>query len=111
MKKSYLLLLIFLLIIRLLYPHSRFGYQNSPLPENGRHLNVETVTLAPGEKVSVYLVGILRIANYSSSDFRVADVNSFGTVEAKRPGTAIIYVEKDEKTYRCKIKVQEDSSK
>lgn len=104
MKKYILLSLLLLLLCRLLYPHSRFGYFDS-FPETGRRLNVESATLAPGETLSVHLTGIYRIANYSSSNSRIADVNSFGTIEAKRPGTAIIFVEHNDDVYRCKIQV------
>ncbi len=105
MKRYFLLFLLFLIACHTLYPHSRFGYHQSPFTDTEQHLNIQTATLAPGETISVYLVKIRRIASYSSSNSRIADVNSFGTVEAKRPGTAIIYVSQDNNTYRCKITV------
>lgn len=114
MKKNPIMLFlsVFLLILlcHFLYPHSRFGYHTPPRSTPGHGLNIRTATLAPGERISIHPLGIRRFASYSSSNSRIADVNFLGTVEAKRNGTAIIYVKHKGKTYHCRITVTSTSS-
>lgn len=105
MKKYFLILLIFILLWHFLYPHSRIGYHKPLKTAPGHRLNIQSATLAPGEKIAVYPLGIRRFARYSSSNSRIADVNFFGTVKAKHSGTAIISVKYNGKTYRCRITV------
>lgn len=105
MKKVLLLLLSLLLIGRFLYPYTRFGFYEKLNLASQKHLNIQTATLKPGETICLKLVGIKRTAFYSSSDFRIASVSCSGTVCARNPGTAIIYVKQDSETYRCRIRV------
>lgn len=105
MKKAALVLIFLILLCRFLYPHTRFGFKRELNTVSEKHLNVHTATLKPGEKISVKLVGIKKVAHYSSSDFRIASVTPSGTVHALAPGTAIIYVKQDSKTYKCRIDV------
>ena len=100
MKKHLLfpILILFVLLCRFLYPHTRFGYQEELDLLSHRNLNIHAATMKPGEKFSV---------NYSTSDFRIATVSPFGTVHALNPGTAIIFVKQGECTYRCKITVKD----
>lgn len=105
MKKALLILITLILLFRFLYPHTRFGFKSELNMVSGKHLNVQTATLRPGEKISIKLAGIKKAAYYSSSDFRIASVSPSGTVHALKPGTAIIYVKQDSKTYKCKINV------
>lgn len=97
--------LLLILLCRFLYPYTRFGYCKKLILPSEKHLNIHTATLKPGEKIKLKLVGIRKIARFSSSDFRVASVTSSGTVYALAPGTAIISVKQDSKTYKCKITV------
>ncbi|MCM1244283.1 MAG: hypothetical protein NC293_01410 [Roseburia sp.] len=103
--KKLLFVLLFLLTLRFLYPFTRFGFQEKPNLISQKHLNIQSATLKPGETIHLKLTGIKRTAFYSSSDFRIASVSSSGTVHARNPGTAIIYVKQDSKTYRCRIRV------
>lgn len=109
MKKHLLfpILILFLLLCRFLYPHTRFGYQEELDLLSHRNLNIHAATMKPGEKISVKPSGIKKMASYSTSDFRIATVSPFGTVHALNPGTAIIFVKQGEYTYRCKITVKD----
>lgn len=109
MKKHLLfpLLILFLLLCRFLYPHTRFGYQEELDLLSHRNLNIHAATMKPGEKITVKLSGIKKMASYSTSDFRIATVSPSGTVHALNPGTAIISVKQGENTYRCKITVKD----
>lgn len=109
MKKALLLVLFLLLLGRLLYPYTRFGFYEKLNLVSERHLNIQTATLKTGETVCLKLVGVKRTAFYSSSDFRIASVSASGTVYARNPGTAIIYVKQDSETYRCRIRVVDRS--
>lgn len=105
-KKIFLLLLVlFLLLCRFLYPHTRFGFREEILITSRQRLNIHEATLKPGEKIKVELVSIKKTAHYSTSDFRIAAVTPFGTVHALKPGTAIISVRQGNETYKCKITV------
>lgn len=105
MKKACILLLVLLVLLRLLYPHTRFGFQDKWTLSVQPHLNVERATLKPGQTISVTLVGTKKTARYATSDFRIASVTPFGTVCAIRPGVAIITVRQDDHVYKCKITV------
>lgn len=105
MKKICILLLALLLIIRFVYPYTRFGYHRSWSVGFRNRLNIESATLKPGEKVSVKIVGVNKRASYSSSDFRIASVSVFGIVYAHQPGTAIISVRQGGHIYKCRINV------
>lgn len=105
MKKACIFLLVLLVLLRLLYPHTRFGFQNKWTLSVQPHLNVESATLKPGETIAVTLVGTKKAARYSTSDFRIASVTPFGTVCAIRPGTAVITVRQGDGVYKCKITV------
>lgn len=105
MKKICILLLALLLMIRLIYPYTRFGYRRSWSVGFSNRLNIESATLKPGEKVFVKIVGFNKRAKYSSSDFRIASVSFFGIVCAHQPGTAIISVQQGSRVYKCKITV------
>lgn len=105
MKKGLVVFIFLLLLCRFLYPHTRFGYVSPINPASGTHLNIQSATMKPGEKLSLKLVSIKKIAHYSSSDFRIASVSATGTVHALNPGTVIIFVRQGTETYRCKIKV------
>lgn len=106
MKKICILLLALLLMIRLVYPHTRFGYRRSWSVGFSNRLNIESATLKPGEKVFVKIVGFNKRAKYSSSDFRIASVSFLGIVYAHQPGTAIISVQQGSHVYKCKITVR-----
>ncbi len=105
MKKICILLLALLLMIRFIYPHTRFGYRRSWSVGFSHRLNIESATLKPGEKVFVKIVGINKRAKYSSSDFRIASVSFRGVVYARQPGTAIISVREGSHIYKCRITV------
>lgn len=105
MKKTCLCILILILICRFLYPYTRFGFQYQLNTGPGNGLNMQTASMKPGEKITLRVTGIKKLASYSSSDFRVACVSPSGVVHALQPGTAIIYVRQGEKEYKCKITV------
>lgn len=102
-----LLLLFFALLCRLLYPHTRFGFQYTFTPGAVARLNIKSATLKPGDKVTLRLTGIRKMARYSSSDFRIAYVTPGGTVHALSPGVAIISVTQGDDIYKCRITVAE----
>lgn len=108
MKKFGLYLLILLVICRLLYPYTRFGFQYKPNIAPGDGLNIQTATLKPGETLTLRVTSLKKMASYSSSDFRIASVTVFGVVHAWNPGTAIITVCQGEKEYQCKITVRHE---
>lgn len=104
-KKAGILILLFVLLCRFLYPHTRFGYTDKWSTGFHNRLNVESATMKPGERISVTIVGVKKTATYSTSDFRIASVTPFGTVYAIRPGTAIISVQQGDSVYKCRITV------
>lgn len=105
MKKACILLLVLLVLLRLLYPYTRFGFHDKWTLSVQPHLNVDSITLKPGETTSVTLIGTKKAARYSTSDFRIASVSLFGTVYAIQPGTAIITVRQGDRIYKCKVTV------
>lgn len=109
MKKGLICLLILFLLCRFLYPHTRFGFTRDLDTPFKKRLNIESATLLPGETISLRLTGIKKTASYSSSDFRIASVSPLGTVHAHNPGTAVISVSQQGKTYHCKITVSNPS--
>jgi uncharacterized protein YjdB len=86
-------------------------YRNDFFDPFFHKLNEEDVTLIKGEVFKVYPVGINKRVYYSSSDFKVADVNIFGNVIAYRPGTTFIKVKVDDEEYRCRVRVISMSSR
>lgn len=104
-KKACILILLFILLCRFLYPHTRFGYEDKWSTGFHDRLNIESATLKPGEHITVTVVGIKKTAAYSTSDFRIASVTPLGTVYAIRPGTAIISVRQGDSVYKCRITV------
>ncbi len=104
-KKACILFLFFVLLCRFLYPHTRFGYEDKWSTGFHGRLNIESATLKPGDRITVKVVGIKKMATYSTSDFRIASVTPLGTVYAIRSGTAIISVRQGESVYKCRITV------
>lgn len=68
-------------------------------------LNYQELTLKKGKTVRIYPLKYYKSVKYSSSDFKVAEVNNIGRVKAKRKGVAIIQVDIGDKVLKCRIKV------
>lgn len=106
MKKAIPILILFLLVCRFLYPHTRFAHKKDLSSIFDKKLNCHKITLETGEKFVLKPEKLRQLAKYSSSDFRIASVSPSGTVRAHSPGTAIIYVKQGNETYRCKVLVR-----
>lgn len=96
---------LFALLWYLIIPHTSVYYRNDFFDPYFHKLNNEDVTLMKGEVFKVYPVGINKRVYYSSTDFKVADVNIFGNVIAYRPGTAFIKVKVDDEVFKCRVRV------
>ncbi len=69
-------------------------------------INKTKVTLIKGQTVRLKITGTEGIVVWSSSDKKIAVVNSNGKVTAKAKGTATITAKIQNKKYTCKIKVE-----
>lgn len=68
-------------------------------------LNKSTMTLSAGKKGTFKVTGSSAKVTWSSSNGKVATVNSKGTVTAKAAGTAKITLKSGGKTYACTVRV------
>lgn len=93
------------LIGYLIVPRTALYFRNDIFNPFFGRLNKEDITMAKGEVVKLYPIGINKRAKYSSTDIKVAGVNIFGNVIAYRPGRTFINVKVDGEILRCRVRV------
>ncbi len=69
-------------------------------------INKSKYTMNVGEKYTLKMKGTKKKVKWSTSNKKVATVNSKGKVTAKKKGTATITAKVGNKKYKCKIKVE-----
>ena len=69
-------------------------------------LNMRRATIFNGQTLRLKLSGTKDKVTWSSSDRKVARVNSKGKVSAKKAGTAVITAKVGRKSYKCKVTVK-----
>lgn len=69
-------------------------------------LNKDKLTLKAGSSYRLKVKGVTVLPQWKSSNKKVASVNIFGKVKAKRKGTAIITAKVNGKVVTCKVKVR-----
>lgn len=94
-----------ILIIALIFPYtSYFYYKPLFIPFNQR-LNHHDIILEKGEAFRLYPLSLQKKVRYSSSDFKVAEVNNTGRVYGKNCGQAVIKVQTEQVTMKCRVRV------
>lgn len=71
----------------------------------------KSVTIFPGETVSLKILGTSKKASWSSSNKSVVKVNASGKITGVKKGKASVKAKIDKKTYVCKVKVSKQSKK
>lgn len=94
-----------ILIIALIFPYtSYFYYKPLFIPFNQR-LNHHDIVIEKGEAFRLYPLSLQKKVRYSSSDFKVAEVNNTGRVYGKNCGQAVIRVQTEQGTMKCRVRV------
>lgn len=96
-------LALFALIFMLILPHTKLYYHFSVLDSFDRRANTKTVYLPVGKCYQISLFKVNKIADYKSSDFKVAGVTGTGLVTAFRAGKAIITIRQKNSTYQYRF--------
>ncbi|MDF2800351.1 MAG: hypothetical protein K0S61_254 [Anaerocolumna sp.] len=100
---------IFVVILRVIIPHTSVFYRTNLFDPFFHRLNREDITLIKGEEFRLHTYRLNQRVTYSTTDFKVADVNFLGTVTAQRPGTAFIILRYKNEELKCRVKVVEIS--
>lgn len=96
---------LFALLWYLIVPRTSLFFRNDLEMPLSERLHVKDIVMVKGEAFKLYVVGINKKVSFSSTDFKVADVNIFGKVFAFRPGTTIIRARYDDVTLKCRVRV------
>lgn len=98
-------------LLRIIIPHTSLFYRTDLFDPFFHRLNSEDITLVKGEEFRIHTYRLNQRVSYSTTDFKVADVNFLGTVTAQRPGTAFIIIKYKNEELKCRVKVVEISKK
>ncbi len=104
-------IVIVVVILRIVGPHTSVFYRTNLFDPFFHRLNREDITLIVGEEFRLHTYRLNQRVTYSTTDFKVADVNFLGTVTALRPGTAFIILKYNDKELKCRVRVVEISKK
>lgn len=97
--------MLLLLIGILIYPHTLFFYQKKYYTPLEMRLNKDDIVLEKGKSEKLYMIAINKRVDYSSTDFKVADVNLLGKVTARKAGKAVIKAKVDGRVFKCRVQV------
>ncbi len=109
MRKVHKILLAILIsglmvfVTPMVYPFMESGYTVQAATVK---LSKKTLTMNKGEKYTLKITGTKKKVKWSTSDKKIATVNSKGLVTAKGKGTATITAKVGKSKYKCKIKVE-----
>lgn len=68
-------------------------------------MNKKSITLKAGKSTKLHVMGAYSFIRFESANARVASVNMFGKVTAKKKGRTIIYAKIRGKTLKCIVRV------
>lgn len=104
--RTILIGLIILILFRFIIPRTSLYYRVKLYrPVFGNYLNEYDLILIKGESERVYVKNVNVRVRYESTDFKVAYVNNFGKVTAKRNGLCYIKVHVNGKVLKCRVRV------
>lgn len=89
----------------LIIPRTSLYFRNDLGMSFSKRLNVKNLVMVKGETFKLYVISINKRVSFSSTDFKVADVNIFGKVFACRTGTTIIQAKYDDVVLKCRVRV------
>lgn len=112
---GFITILLFVAILAVFYravlPHTSIFYRTNLLNPFLYKTNRHDVTLIKGEEFRLYTYKLNQRVTYTTTDFKVADVNFLGTVTALRPGTAFIIMKYSGKEVKCRVRVVDINKK
>lgn len=94
-----------ILIFVLLYPHMSVSFRKKLYYPVFRGLNTEDMVIVKGKSDKLSVLGINNRISFSSSDFKVAEVQMSGKVYAHKVGRATITAKANHKVYKCRVRV------
>lgn len=97
--------MLLLLVVILIYPHTSFYYQKKLYSPLEMRLNKDDIVIEKGKSDKLYMIAINKRVNYSSTDFKVADVNINGKVIANKVGKAVIKAKVGDREFKCRVQV------
>lgn len=104
--RTILIGIIILILFRFIIPRTSIYYRFKFFrPVFGNYLNAYDVVLIKGESKRVYVKNFNVRVSYESTDFKVAHVNNFGKITAKRNGLCYIKVRVNGKVLKCRVRV------
>lgn len=89
----------------ILYPHTSLSFRDKFYYPVFRGLNAEDIVIIKGKSDKLYVEGINKRVSYSSSNFRVAEVQINGKVYGHKVGTAFITAKVNKKSCKCRVRV------
>lgn len=97
--------MLLLLVGILIYPHTSFYYQKKFYSPFEMRLNKDDIFLEKGKSDKLYVIAINKRVSYTSTDFKVADVNMVGKVYGNKVGKAVIKAKVDHREFKCRVHV------
>lgn len=94
-----------LLLYQLIIPYTRFEFKKGIFIPVRYRLNETDIILEVGEHFTLHMAGINQKITYSTTKFKVADVNILGRITAKKPGTAVIKAKTKHYVSKCRVRV------
>ncbi len=109
MKKQYLKIPLMLCLITTILLFTPI----TPQAHAAAKLNKKTITMVKGQKKALKVNGTKKTPAWSSKNSKIAKVTRNGKygakITAKKKGTTYIYAKVNNKSYRCKVKVETPS--
>lgn len=103
--KYIIILIAAVVVLKFLYQNSSLFYRKTFELPFSLHLNKKDIYMVKGEEFHLFVFGINKRVSFSSTNFRVADVNFNGRVFAYNTGKAFIIAKVDKKELRCRVHV------
>lgn len=105
LMKLIIVILIILIVLKYFYQNSSLYYRKLFYLPFSLHLNEHDLYMIKGEEFHLFVYGINKWVSFSSTNFRVADVNFNGRVFAYNTGKAFIIAKVDGKKLKCRVHV------
>lgn len=109
--KIIIIAIVFLLVSDFILENSSVFYRKNFTKHFFLHLNATDITLVKGEEFHLRLFAINKRVTFSTTNFRVADVNFNGRIYAFNTGKAYILAKVDKKVLKCRVRVIDISKK
>lgn len=91
-KYKFIIPILIILLIRIVYPYTRFYYTRDIPGVHKYSLNAREIKLKPGKSFQLRVNAVNIKCSYKSSNFRVAYVGISGKIYAIQKGRAVITV-------------------